>query len=60
MASLDQKECEKELHQAFTDYLGTERCDLVIITLPQTHNLNITCFQLCTSWQTVCQNNTRH
>ena len=29
MVSLDQQEFEKELHQAFNDYLGAERCDLV-------------------------------
>ena len=32
MISLDQ-EFEKELHQAFSDYLGTERCDLVSLAI---------------------------
>ena len=33
MVSLDQKEVEKELHQVFSDYLGTERCDLVSLAI---------------------------
>ena len=33
MISLDQKEFEKELHQAFSDYLGTVRCDLVSLEI---------------------------
>ena len=33
MISLDQKEFENELHQAFSDYLGAERCDLVSLAI---------------------------
>ena len=33
LISFDQKEFEKDLHQAFSDYLGTERCDLVNLAI---------------------------
>ena len=33
MISLDQKKFEKDLHQAFSDYLGTERCDLFSLAI---------------------------
>ena len=46
--SLDQKEFEKELHQAFSDYLGADRCDLVSLAIrckaDNLHQQDVECF----------------